>query len=359
MQVRALCVVLAATDVVTSKLIVRSSGTFLSGQHRLLTTPSLFYAQATKKLSEAQRLSRADQVNQLAVAIAVKSTTTVTVDEGTLLMGDLMSSLVAGTSKAIRTLSFACEVFGAAALVMDATELINDITVLKSGNVLRRLVLEVSHQQLVDSACASNAATMISSAMQAQSGLSDILWANSSLVPELDNRSVHMLDLKGGIAFLQSIEHGSTEIMTRVIWNAVAGGPERTVLADASRHTMARAKLVDLTNRTIRQASPLYDSILQPAVVTFPTNIAVDLPMMANMEVDVHLQGHSHAPAAKGLWIRSHLFGATLSLRRGSVLDIKNLSSPIQVHLPVHTYCMSAQEQMLFAQQARCVFLGA
>jgi len=347
----------AATDVVTSQLLVQSSGTLLPGQRRLLATPSLFYAQATEKLSEAQRLSRADQVNQLAGAIAVESTTAITVNEATSLRGDLMSSLVSGSGKAIRTLSFACEVFGAAALVMNATELVNDIAVLESGNVLRRLVLEVSHQQLVDSGCALNAATMISSAMQAQSSRSDILWVNSSLVPELNNRSVHMLDLHGGIAFLQSIEHGSTEFMTRVIWNAVAGGPERTIFANASRHTMARAKLVDLTNRTIRQASPLYDSVLQPAAVTFPSNIAEDLPMMANMEVDVHLQGHSHAPAATGLWIRSHLFGATLSLRHGGgVLNIKNLSSPIKLHLPVHTYRMSAREQMLFTQQARCVF---
>jgi cysteine-rich repeat protein len=145
--------------------------------------------------------------------------------------------------------------------------------------------------------------------------------------------------------------------MTKFMWNAVAGGPERTVFATASRHTMARAMLVDLSNRTISQSSPIYDSILQPAAVKFPSNLTSDLPMLAYREVDVHLQGHSHSPAAKNLWIRSHLFGVTLSWPRGGgVLNISNLSSPVKLYFPVHTYRMSERERMLFTQQARCVF---
>jgi cysteine-rich repeat protein len=355
-KVRIVDVLGAESDVLTRNLFVTPTASQPVGR-RLLSTRSPFYQGAMDKVSDALRTSRADQVNQLAGAIAVEAQQVIAGDEAISLRSDLMSSLVDSTDKTIKTLAYACEAFGAAVLVLNATHQLDHKAILDSGNLLGKLVLDVTHQQAVDSACATSAATMMGCAMQAQSSRSDILWANSSVVPELSNRSVHILNEEEGNALMQNIEHGSTELMTKVIWNSLAGGPVRNIFANASRHTMTRARLKDLAERTFTQPSPLYDSILQPAAVTFPATIAVDLPMLSYGEVDVHLQGHSHAPAAKGLWIRSHLFGITLARPRGgSVLNVSNLSSPVKLFLPVHTYRMSAREQMLFVQQARCVY---
>ena len=355
-KVRIVDVMGAESDVLTRNLFVTPTASQPVGR-RLLSTRSPFYQGAMNKVLEALRASRADQVNQLAGAIAVEAQQVIAGDEAISLRSDLMSSLVDSLDKTIKTLAYACEAFGAAVLVLNATHQLDHKAILDSGNLLGKLVLDVTHHQAVDSACATSAATMMGCAMQAQSSRSDILWANSSVVPELSNRSVHILNEEEGTALMQNIEHGSTELMTKVIWNSFAGGPVRNIFANASRHTMTRARLIDLAERTFTQPSPLYDSILQPAAVTFPATIAVDLPMLSNREVDVHLQSHSHAPAAKGLWIRSHLFGITIARPRGgSVLNISNLSSPVKLFLPVHTYRMSAREQMLFVQQARCVY---
>ena len=347
----------AGSDVLTSTLTIISSGSQLGGQRRLHATSSLFYSEGIEIMSKALRSSRADQVNQLAGAIAIEGANVLSAGEATSLRSELMSALVSGTTMAVNTLSFACEVFGAAVLVLNATNQLDDKSIVESGILLKRLALDVTQRRSLDPLCADSVATMIACGMQAQSSLSDRRWANSSLVPELDNRSVHILDEEQGIAYMQNIEYGSTELMTKLIWNAMAGGPVRTAIANASRHTMARAKIADLVNRTFTQSSPLYDSNLQPATVMLSATLALDLASVAEQEVDVHVQSHSHAPAGKGLWIRSQLFGTTLSLARGGhVLTISNLSSPIKLYLPVHTYRMSAREQMLFPQQARCVF---
>ena len=355
-KVRIIDVMGAEADVYTSDLFV-SPAADQPAQRRLLSATSQFYQGATDKILDAVRASRVDQVNQMAGAIAVEAQQAIAGHEAVSLRSHLMSSIVGSSDKTIKTLAYACEAFGAAALVLSATHQLNHEAILHSGSLLGKLVLDVSHRQAVDSACATSAATMMGCAMQAQSSRSDIIWANSSLVPELSNRSVHILNEREGTVFMHHIEHGSTELMTKVIWNALAGGPVRNVFANASRHSMARARLVDLAERTFTQASPLYDSILQPAAITFPATLALDMPMLAYEEVDVHLQSHSHAPAAKGLWIRSHLFGTTLARPRGgNVLNVSNLSAPVKLHLPVHTYRMSAREQMLFVQQARCVY---
>ena len=371
----------AETSVLERILVIESNSPVKPGRRLLSGAETSFYAQSLAKITEALRSSRVDQVNQLSGAIAIESLLVLTDLESKIsLRSDLMSSLLTGTTKTVKTLSFSCEAFAAAVLVMNSTELVNAASVLHSGRLMKSLVLDVRHRQAVDSACAVSVALMIGSSMQAQSALSDVRWADPSLVPRLDNRSVHMLDQKQGRDFLQNIEHGSTELMTKVIWNEIAGGPERAVFANASRHVMARDKLTQFVNRTIRQSTPMdpcslegwfivpgiaqsvfgiknKSTCLEPASVTLPASLSVDLPMLADREVDVHLQGHSHAPAAAGLWIRSHMFGATLSLPGGGdVLNISNLSSPLKLDLPIHTYRMSAREQMLFTQQARCVF---
>ena len=347
----------AETDVLSRTLAVAPVTIQTMGQRRLLTIESSFSAKVMAIVSDSLMASRADQVNQLAGAIAIESMQAITSQEGTSLRSDLMSALLSSTTKAIRTLAFSCEVFGSAVLVLNATELINEKSIQHAGTVIRTLVLDVSHLQAVPRSCALSLVTMMASTMQAQSSRSDILWTDSSLVPELTNRFVHLLNESEGITFLRSIERGSTELMTKVIWDDPAGGPERNVFANASRHTMARSKLVDLGSRIMKQSTPMYDSMLQPASVLFPASLAEHLPSISKEEVDVHLQSHSHAPAAKGLWIRSQLFGVTLALPRGgSLLNISNLSSPVKLYVPVHTYRMSEREKMLFTQQAQCVY---
>jgi hypothetical protein len=192
----------------------------------------------------------------------------------------------------------------------------------------------------IDSECASNALSVIASALISQR----VQYARL-LASEASD-------------FMDSMESGMASLTRRLLIESVLGEQARTVQVDGSALTMQKSTLASLLGTQMNVMAPSGSGISATASFSVPLQLLAEaFGGDVSTEVDVQIQTHIHAPGGEQYAIVSPLFGLTLYAgNNGSEALISNLSTPFIIKIPVDTSSLTELQQMLFPQRARCAF---